>query len=86
MVYVGYTYIASLYGDEELAVSNILMKFFMLFSYFIDGFAYAGEALAGKLGAKQEGGWSRNAEVDKAGGVLFVWAVTIFAVTFLTAK
>ena len=77
VVYVGYTYIASLYGDEELAVSNILMKFFMLFSYFIDGFAYAGEALAGKLGAKQEGGWSRNAEVDKVVGVLFVWAIGI---------
>ena len=25
-----------------------MMKLFMLFSYFVDGFAYAGEALVGK--------------------------------------
>ena len=31
-----------------MAVSAILMKLFMLFSYFVDGFAYAGEALVGK--------------------------------------
>jgi MATE family multidrug resistance protein len=48
VVYVGYTSLASRYGDEELAVSSILMKFFMFFSYFVDGFAYAGEALVGK--------------------------------------
>lgn len=48
VVYVGYTSLASRYGDEELAVSSIMMKFFMFFSYFVDGFAYAGEALVGK--------------------------------------
>ena len=31
-VYVGYTVIASAYGDTELAVSSRLMKLFMLFS------------------------------------------------------
>lgn len=49
VVYVGYTAIASSYGDTELAVSSILMKLFMLFSFFVDGFAYAGEALVGKI-------------------------------------
>ena len=49
IVYVGFTAIAGGYGDIELAVSSILMKLFMLFSYFVDGFAYAGEALVGKL-------------------------------------
>ena len=48
VVYVGYTSLASQYGDTELAVSSILMKLFMFFSYFVDGFAYAGEALVGK--------------------------------------
>ena len=48
VVYVGFTALASKYGDTELAVSAILMKLFMLFSYFVDGFAYAGEALVGK--------------------------------------
>ena len=48
VVYVGFTTLASRYGDTELAVSSILMKLFMFFSYFSDGFAYAGEALVGK--------------------------------------
>ena len=48
VVYVGFTSLASKYGDVQLAVSSILMKLFMFFSYFVDGFAYAGEALVGK--------------------------------------
>lgn len=40
-------------GDIMLSVNAILMQFFIIFSYFADGFAYAGEALAGKYcGAK----------------------------------
>jgi len=35
-------------GDTILAVNALLMQFFMLFSYVMDGFAYAGESLAGK--------------------------------------
>jgi len=42
-------------GDETLAINTILLQFFMIFSYFADGFAYAGEALTGKaLGAKDK--------------------------------
>lgn len=48
VVYVGFTALASRYGDEQLAVSSILMKLMMVFSFFVDGFAYAGEALVGK--------------------------------------
>jgi MATE family multidrug resistance protein len=55
VVYVGYTAIASSYGDTELAVSSILMKLFMLFSFFVDGFAYAGEALVGKIIGEAKG-------------------------------
>ena len=35
-------------GDVVLAVNTLLMHFFTFFSYIMDGFAYAGEALAGK--------------------------------------
>ena len=53
IVYVGWTAISSAYGDVELAASSLMMKLFMLFSFFIDGFAYAGEALVGKtIGAQ----------------------------------
>ena len=35
-------------SDEILAVNSLLFQFFFIFSYFADGFAFAGEALAGK--------------------------------------
>lgn len=35
-------------GSVELAVNTLLMQLFTMFSYFMDGFAYAGEALVGK--------------------------------------
>ena len=35
-------------GALTLAANTLLMQFFMFFSYVMDGFAYAGEALAGK--------------------------------------
>lgn len=36
-------------GEIMLAVNTLLLQFFILFSYFMDGFAYAGEALVGRL-------------------------------------
>lgn len=52
-IYIGFTVISARYGDTLLAVSSILMKLLMIFSYFTDGFAYAGEALTGRfIGAK----------------------------------
>lgn len=35
-------------GDTILAVNTLLMQLFTLFSYIMDGFAYAGEALVGR--------------------------------------
>ncbi len=49
IVYVGFTGIASRYGDDELAVASILMKLMLFYSFFIDGFAYAGQALTGRF-------------------------------------
>lgn len=48
-VYIGFTVLSARHGDLMLAVSAILMKFLMIFSYFTDGFAYAGEALTGRF-------------------------------------
>ena len=45
-------------GDVILAVNTLLMQLFTLFSYIMDGFAYAGEALAGRfIGAKTMWGY-----------------------------
>ena len=52
-IYIGFTVISARYGDLLLAVSSVIMKLLMIFSYFTDGFAYAGEALTGRyIGAK----------------------------------
>ena len=42
-------------SDQILAVDALLLQFFTLFSYIMDGFAYAGESLVGRhIGAKQQ--------------------------------
>lgn len=52
-VTVFFTSTGAAYGDVVLAVNALLMQLFTLYSYFMDGFAYAGEALTGKyIGAK----------------------------------
>lgn len=74
VVYVGFTSLASMYGDTELAVSSILMKLFMFFSFFVDGFAYAGEALVGKaIGNWRASGDAVSATVKS----LFNWAIGV---------
>ena len=56
-VYVGFTAISARFGDMMLGVGAIMMKLLMIFSYFIDGFAYAGEALTGRfIGAGSDEG------------------------------
>ena len=76
IVYVGFTSLASRYGDTELAVSSILMKFFMFFSFFVDGFAYAGEALVGKAYGEK----SEKNQVNSVVRSLFYWAIGVGAV------
>lgn len=52
-VTVFFTSTGAAYGDVVLAVNTILMQLFTLYSYIMDGFAYAGEALTGKhIGAQ----------------------------------
>ena len=47
-VYTFFTSASSGMGDTLLAVNMLLMQLFTLFSYLMDGFAYAGESLAGR--------------------------------------
>ena len=55
LIYIGFTMIAAGYGDLMLAASSIMMQLLMFFSYFTDGFAYAGEALAGRFIGARDG-------------------------------
>lgn len=71
-IYAGLTSIAARYGDVDLAVSSIMMKLMLLYSYFVDGFAYAGEALSGRyIGAKD------RASLVLSVKVIFIWCMGI---------
>jgi MATE family multidrug resistance protein len=82
IVYVGFTSLSSMYGDTDLAVCSILMKLFMLVSYFVDGFAYAGEALVGKyIGMQRNSLPFREGEgVGALVRLLFLWSLGVGAV------
>ena len=59
-------------GEIILAVNTLLMQLFTLFSYVMDGFAYAGEALSGRyIGAR-----NREALTDTVRH-LFGWGVAM---------
>lgn len=75
-IYAGLTSLAAHYGDLALAVSSIMMKLMLLYSYFIDGFAYAGEALAGRFIGARDG-----KSLVRAVKVIFVWCVGIGVVS-----
>ena len=77
VVYVGFTSLSSLYGDTDLAVCSILMKLFMLFSYFVDGFAYAGEALVGKFIGQYQSISSNRMSLKSLVNLLFVWSLGV---------
>lgn len=73
-IYIGYTAIAARFGDIHLACSAIMMQLLMVFSYFTDGFAYAGEALTGRfIGAKD------NAMLRRTVKYVFAWSMGIGA-------
>ena len=83
VVYVGFTSLSSMYGDTDLAVCSILMKLFMLVSYFVDGFAYAGEALVGKyIGEAKSHASSpyRLSPLASLVRLLFLWSLGVGAI------
>lgn len=72
VVYIGFTVISANYGDLLLASGAIIMKILMIFSYFTDGFAYAGEALTGRyIGMKS------LPMVKKTVLRVFIWSMSI---------
>lgn len=75
LIYIGYTMISAKYGDVLLSCASIMMQLLMLFSYFTDGFAYAGEALSGRfIGARDK----KNFRASVRG--VFIWSLSITGV------
>lgn len=78
LVYSGFTALSAGYGEELLAVSTIMMKLMLLYSYLVDGFAYAGEALTGRyIGARD------ILSLKRVVRLLFMWTFIIAAVSTL---
>ena len=78
VVYNGFTIIATYWGDTQLAVSAVMMKLLLFYSYFVDGFAYAGEALTGRFIGEQDG-----PQLHRVIRLLFWWCLGIAAVSTL---
>lgn len=67
-----FTSISAREGDTILAANALLMQLFTLFSYIMDGFAYASEALTGRyIGAK------KTSDINKLVQRLFLWGITL---------
>ena len=59
-------------GDTILAVNTLLFQFFYFFSYFIDGYAYAAEALTGRyVGARDQ------LQLKRVIRQLFLWGLSL---------
>lgn len=65
-------------GDIILAVNTLMMQLFTLYSYIMDGFAYAGEALTGRyVGAHNQADLTRMIQTLFAWGVGLALAFTL---------
>lgn len=64
-------------GDITLAVNALIMQFFTLFSYFMDGFAFSGEALAGRYAGARDSNMLQSCIRH-----IFGWGIGV-AVTFM---
>ena len=73
-----FTHVGAIQGDVILAVNTLLLQMFTIFSYVMDGFAYAAEALSGKFYGAQ----NRQA-LDAIIRRLFGWGL-FMAILFTT--
>ena len=71
-VYLAFSAISARFGDTLLAMSSIMMKLMMIFSYFTDGFAFAGEALTGRFFGRKD-----KYAVSKTVKWTFIWSMGI---------
>jgi MATE family multidrug resistance protein len=81
VVFTFFTSKSASINDTILAVNSILIQLLLFFSFFIDGFAFAGEALVGKfVGAKE------IPNLKRAVKLLFYWGLglaILFTIVYL---
>lgn len=70
--------ISATMGDRILAANTLIMQLFTLFSYILDGFAYAGESLVGKyIGARKRSELQKSIRYLVYWGLIFTGIFTI---------
>lgn len=72
------TSIGSRLGETTLAANAVIMQFFLFFSYFMDGYAFAGEAIVGSAAGAKD-----NEAVRKGVRALCVWGAAMALLFFL---
>ncbi len=80
-VTVWFTRAGASQGTVTLAVNTLLMQFFIFFSYFMDGFAFAGESITGN----RHGAGDHNGMSDAIKSLLKTGAITALIFTVLYA-
>lgn len=80
-VFTFFTSESGSYGDIPLAANSVLIQFLFLFSYFVDGFSTAAEAIVGRVFGERSG--KRLRRVSR---LLFLWGfgfALLFSATYL---
>lgn len=72
IVYLAFTSISARLGDTLLASCSVMLKLLLIFSYFTDGFAFAGEALTGKFYGMRDA-----ARLRQGVRIVFGWSMGI---------
>lgn len=85
LVSASFTTFSTHMGENILAVNAVLLQLFLLFSYIMDGFAYAGEALTGKYyGARNTPLLKEAINCIITWGVIISTTFTVIYAFFLT--
>ncbi len=79
LVFTFFTARSAVFGDTLLAVNTLLLQFFTFFAFFLDGFAYAAEALTGRFMGARNIRFLRHSVRD-----LFLWG-TFLSIPFSLA-
>ena len=82
-VFLFFTSAGSWQGEGILATNTILMEFYILFSYIMDGFAFAGEAVGGKFygAGRRDSFYATVRRIFMFGG----WMVVLFTAVYVLA-
>lgn len=78
-----FTRMGSQLGDNELAANAILLNFFMISGYLLDGFATAAEQLTGRsIGANYRPAFSQTLRLTLLWGFIIAGVITLFMLVF----